>query len=215
MSSGGISSMVTVAVTSARNSFFSRAKLAKVCRLLEVVAFLCMNLICLNSECTQFRFSCIGPPNFASIEWLLFSKMPLAAAITILTKTAPPPSLTFFRYSCAVRSRSSPSKSFLPRLLVGRATISSLSSVLCLFCSSSVYDFLIDFTVLSLICFPSFLKKCHAAAAAPCWQAYLAFSARKVELVRTTPFSLGQGGSYPIEHQTWRRASSALSSVCG
>ena len=39
-----------------------------------------------------------------------------------------------------------------------------------------------DFTVLSLMCFSSFLEKCCAVSAAPCWSAYFAVSQRWEEL---------------------------------
>ena len=119
ISSGGISSMVTVAHTSSRNDFFSAEKLSMECILLAVVALLWTKFMRFSRECAQNRFSRTFPPNSSSLLLSNANKMPWAAAITIRAETAPPPPppLTFLRYICTVASNSCPSKTGLPRFL--------------------------------------------------------------------------------------------------
>ena len=187
ISSAGISSIVTVAITSARNAFFSTAKSTGACLLLAVVAFLWTNFIHFNSTLAQCLLSCTCPPNSASYVLSQFSKMPLAAAIAILADTTPPSSLTFFRYFWAITSKLEPSKTGVPCFCECSAVLSpALGPPLLFRRTSSTYASLIDHTVVLLtVCF-IFFEKSLAAAATPCCEAYLPIAAWSLAMVCTT-----------------------------
>ena len=121
--------------------------------------------------------------------------MPLAATIAILANTAPPPSLTFFRYICTFVSTSGPSRTGLPCFCKESTVMSPPLGSPLLFCRiSSTYAVLIDRMVVSRTVLFSFLEKNLAAAATPCWEEYLPMSARSPGLYRwyapRFPFSL-------------------------
>ena len=134
ISSGGISSISTVATTSCRNCSFSLVKLVLVRLLLAVVTFLCTNFIWCSNEYARCLLSSTCPPNSTSSDLSQVRTMPLAAAIAILADMTPPPSLTFFKYICTFISKSSPKSTRHPRLLAGRTARSpSSTSALALF----------------------------------------------------------------------------------
>ena len=115
INSRGISSISTVATTSSKNSFFTQSKSAMAYLLFVVVAFLWKKFIRCSTEYAQCRLSSTCPLNSTNMDLSQVKTIPLAAAIAIHADTTPPPSLTFFKYNCTFRSKSSPNRTRLPR----------------------------------------------------------------------------------------------------
>ena len=88
----------------------------------------------------------------------------------------PPLFLNVVRYSCNFSSSCSPSKTFFPLFLSGIVSMSSFMPKYLCFLDSSQKVFLIDHTVVSLICFGSFLEKYQAAAVTPWIEEYFRIS---------------------------------------
>ena len=127
INSGGISSIWTVVITSWRNAFFTWEKFFTACLLLDVVGFLGTKSILLKRERAQCLFNSILPPYSTSLCRLYASNRPLAAAIAILAVTGPPLARIFFKYNWSFVSRSSPSKTVLPRFFSGSFDKDSIS----------------------------------------------------------------------------------------
>ena len=140
------------------------------------VLYRMLTLCCGSSpleECVQNRVSGTFPPYCSSLALSMASRIPQAAAITMCAETAPPLSLTFFRYVCTVPSSSCPHKTSLPHFLWG----SPWSWAGLFHCRASRYSLFIDRTVLLLMVVSNLLEKCRATTATPWFEAYWPISA--------------------------------------
>ena len=75
----------------------------------------------------QWQLNSTCPLNSTNIDLSQIKTIPLAAAIAIRADATPP--LTFFKYNCTFQTKSSPSRTCLPRFLVGGSERSSLSLI--------------------------------------------------------------------------------------
>ena len=181
ISSRGISSISTVATTSAKNRSFRSWNFATACLLLAVVTFLWTKFIQCSSENARSTLSSMCPRYSASIDLFQVRRRPLAAATTILAETTPPPSLTFFKYTCTFISNSSPKRTRLPLFFGGSSAMSPSSPTTRLslfFKVSPFYWMTVDlFTLYSVIQVAQKITGCLSNTVVTCVAPYLSTDA--------------------------------------
>ena len=121
MSSAGIASIMTVVTTSCTNDFKSE-KSALERLLFAMVTLRYTKFMHFSRKWAQCVFNRTLPRNSSSQVLLQDNTMPRAAATAIHADIAPPPSLTFLRYTCTLLSNFFPSKTGLPCFFCGRTT---------------------------------------------------------------------------------------------